>query len=53
LLAVQVGVKEAVNRALLSVTSLEQKEEDPVEHQVEKLVEAIQQLQWRIIDLEL
>jgi hypothetical protein len=48
-----VGVKEAVNRALLSVTSLEEKEEDPVEHQVEKLVEAIQQLQWRIVDLEL
>jgi hypothetical protein len=41
----QVGVKEAVNRALHSVTGLEKKEEDPVEHQVEQLVEAIQQLQ--------
>jgi hypothetical protein len=32
---------------------LEKKEEDPVEHQVAKLVEAIQQLQQRITDLEL
>jgi hypothetical protein len=37
----QVGVKEAVNRALHSVIGLEKKEEDPVEHQVAKLVEAI------------
>jgi hypothetical protein len=35
------------------VTGLEQKEEDPVEHQVAKLTEAIQQLQKRITDLEL
>jgi uncharacterized protein YaaN involved in tellurite resistance len=49
----QVGVKEAVSRALHSMTGLEKKEEDPVEHQVEKLAEAIQQLQQRIIDLEL
>jgi hypothetical protein len=28
-------------------------EEDPVENQVIKLVEAIQQLQWRIIELGL
>jgi VIT1/CCC1 family predicted Fe2+/Mn2+ transporter len=53
LLAEQVGVKEAVSRALRSVTGLEKKEEDPVEHQVEQLVEAIQQLQQRITDLEL
>jgi septation ring formation regulator EzrA len=32
---------------------LEKKEEDPVEHQVAKLAEAIQQLQQRITDLEL
>jgi VIT1/CCC1 family predicted Fe2+/Mn2+ transporter len=53
LLAEQIGVKEAVNRALRSVTGLEKKEEDPVEHQVAKLAEAIQQLQQRIADLEL
>jgi hypothetical protein len=53
LLAEQVGVKEAVSRALRSVTGLEKKEEDPVEHQVEQLAEAIQQLQQRITDLEL
>jgi VIT1/CCC1 family predicted Fe2+/Mn2+ transporter len=53
LLAEQVGVKEAVSRALHSVTGLEKKEEDPVEHQVAKLAEAIQQLQQRIADLEL
>jgi hypothetical protein len=32
---------------------LEKKEEDPVEHQVAQLAEAIQQLQQRITDLEL
>jgi DNA primase len=53
LLMEQVGVKEAVSRALRSVTGLEKKEEDPVEHQVAQLVEAIQQLQQRIADLEL
>jgi hypothetical protein len=53
LLVEQVGVKEAVSRALRSVMGLEKKEEDPVEHQVAKLVEAIQQLQQRIADLEL
>jgi uncharacterized protein YaaN involved in tellurite resistance len=49
----QVRVKEAVNRALLSVIGLEQKEEEPVEHQVAQLAEIIQQLQQRITDLEL
>jgi VIT1/CCC1 family predicted Fe2+/Mn2+ transporter len=53
LLAEQLRVKEAVSRALRSVTGLEKKVEEPVEHQVAQLVEAIQQLQQRIIDLEL
>jgi hypothetical protein len=53
LLAEQLEVKEAVNRALRSVMGLEKKEEEPVEHQVAQLVEAIQQLQQRITDLEL
>jgi hypothetical protein len=35
------------------VTGLEQMEEDPVESQVGKLVEAIQQLQQRVAELEL
>jgi hypothetical protein len=45
LLVEQVGVKEVVRRALRSVIGLEKKEEDLVEHQVEKIAEAIQQLQ--------
>jgi hypothetical protein len=45
LLAEQLEVKEAVNRALRSVTGLEPQAEDRVTHQVEKLAEAIQQLQ--------
>jgi uncharacterized protein YaaN involved in tellurite resistance len=53
MLAEQVGVKEVVNRALHSVTGLEKKEEEPVEHQVAQLAEIIQQLQQRITDLEL
>lgn len=35
------------------MTGLEQMEEDPVENQVVKLVEAIQQLQQRIAEPEL
>jgi hypothetical protein len=35
------------------MTCLEKKEEEPVEHQVVQLMEAIQQLQQRIVDLEL
>jgi hypothetical protein len=35
------------------MTGVEKKEEDPVEHQVAKLAEAIQHLQQIIIDLEL
>ena len=49
----QVRVKEVVNKALLSVMDLDQKEEEPVEHQVALLAETIQQLQQRITDLEL
>jgi hypothetical protein len=37
----QIGVKEAITRALRFVTGLEQMEEDPVESQVGKLVESI------------
>jgi hypothetical protein len=37
----KIGVKEAATRALLSVMGLEYMEEDPVEIQVGKLVEAI------------
>jgi hypothetical protein len=47
------GFKEAITRALCSVSILAQKEEDTVEIQVEKLVEAIQQLQARVAELEL
>jgi VIT1/CCC1 family predicted Fe2+/Mn2+ transporter len=53
LLTEQLRVKEAVSRALRSVTGLEKKVEEPVEHQVAQLEEAIQQLQQRITDLEL
>jgi hypothetical protein len=35
------------------VTGLEQMEEDPMENQVVKLEEAIQQLQQRVVELEL
>jgi hypothetical protein len=41
----QLRVKEAVIRALRSVTGLEKKVEEPVEQQVVQLAEAIQQLQ--------
>jgi hypothetical protein len=49
----QIGIEEAVNRAFLSVTGLEQKAEEPLECQVMKLAEVIQQLQQRVVDLEL
>jgi hypothetical protein len=35
------------------MTGLEQKAEEPIEHQVMKLVEVIQQLQQRVVELEL
>ena len=53
MLTEQVGVKEAVRRALRFVTGLEQMEENLVENQVAKLAKAIQQLQQRIAELEL
>jgi hypothetical protein len=53
LLAEHLGVKEAVSKALRSMTGLDQKVEEPVEHQVAQLVEVIQQLQQKITDLEL
>jgi vacuolar-type H+-ATPase subunit D/Vma8 len=46
-------VKEAVTRALSFVIGLEQMEEYPVEYQVVKLVESIQQFQQRVEELEL
>jgi hypothetical protein len=53
LLVKQIGIEEAVNRAFLSVTGLEKKAEEPLEHQVMKLAEVIQQLQQRVVELEL
>jgi hypothetical protein len=53
LLVKQIGIEEAVNRAFLSVTGLEQKAEEPIECQVMKLAEVIQQLQQRVMELEL
>jgi hypothetical protein len=53
LLVKQIGIEEAVNRAFLSVTGLEKKAEEPLEKQVMKLAEVIQQLQQRVVDLEL
>jgi hypothetical protein len=47
------GVKEAVTRALFSMTGLEHMEEEIAESQVGKLIEVIQQLQVRIAELEL
>jgi uncharacterized protein YaaN involved in tellurite resistance len=35
------------------VTGLEQKAKEPLDHQVMKLAEVIQQLQQRVMDLEL
>jgi len=49
----QIGIEEAVNRSFHSVTGLEQKEKEPIECQVMKLAEVIQQLQQRVVDLEL
>ena len=46
-------IEEEVNRAFHSVTSLEHKEEEPIECQVMKLAEVIQQLQQRVVELEL
>jgi hypothetical protein len=53
LLAEKIGVKEAVTRALRSVSGLAQEEEESTEIQVGKLAEAIQQLQARVMELEI
>ena len=45
-------VKEEVNKACHSVPGLAQEEQDSIEIQVVKLVETIQQLQARIIELD-
>jgi hypothetical protein len=37
LLAKKIGIEEAINRAFLSVTDLEQKAKEPIERQVMKL----------------
>jgi hypothetical protein len=41
----QLRVKKIVSRALHSMTGLEKKVEEPIEHQVAQLEEAIQKLQ--------
>jgi hypothetical protein len=51
LLAERTMVREAVTRALRSMPGLEQVEEEIAESQVEKLTEAIQQLQARVVEL--
>jgi hypothetical protein len=45
MLAKQIGIEEVVNRSFHSVIGLEKKVEEPIEHQVVKLVDVIQQLQ--------
>jgi uncharacterized Ntn-hydrolase superfamily protein len=46
-------VKEAVTKALHSVAGLAQEEEELIDIQVGKLTEAIQQLQARVLELEI
>jgi hypothetical protein len=53
LLAKQIGIEEAVNRAFFSLTILEKKLEEPLECQVMKLAEVIQQIQQRVVELDL
>ena len=53
LLAKQRGIEEAFNRSFLSLIGLEQKAEEPIEHQVMKLAEVIQKIQQRVMELEL
>jgi hypothetical protein len=53
LLTEKLEVKEAVNKALHSVSVVEIKAEDRVTQQVEQLEEVIQQLQQHNADLEL
>jgi hypothetical protein len=47
------GVKEEVTRELCSMSGLAEMEEEIVDIQVDNLVEAIQQLQARVAELEL
>jgi hypothetical protein len=49
----QIGVREAVTRALHSVLRLAPMEKETTNNQVGKLTEAIQQLQARVAELEL
>lgn len=53
LLEKQITIEEAVNRAFRSVTSLDQKAEEPIECQVMKLAKVIQQMKQRVVALEL
>ena len=53
LLAKQIGIEEAVNKSFCSMNGLEQKAEEPIERQVMKLAKVIQQLQQRVVELEL
>jgi hypothetical protein len=53
LIAKQIRIEEAVNKAFFSLTGLEQKAEQPIERQMMKLTEFIHQLQQRVVELEL
>jgi phosphopantetheinyl transferase (holo-ACP synthase) len=53
LIAEQIAIKEAMTKALRSMTGLLQEEPDSTEMQVGNLTEAIQQLQARVIELEI
>ena len=53
LLAKKILIEEEVKRSFRSMTSLKHKAKEPIECQVMKLVEVIQQLQQRVVELEL
>jgi hypothetical protein len=53
LLVEQTVFKEVVTKSLRSVSGLAQEEEESAEIQVGKLVEAIQHLQTRVMELEI
>jgi hypothetical protein len=53
LLVEELEVKEAVNKALLSVTVIEVKTEERIPQQVAQIADVIQKLQQHIADLEL
>jgi hypothetical protein len=46
-------VREEVTRALCSLLGLEQMEEEIYEREVGKLIEAIQQLQTRVVEIKI